>query len=143
MSDGKWLEGQVKKLFDEESKQIKFSYERLYDARAARGKFQPQPSDFLVNCTGPSGPRSVYIECKETESDSQISLGDFPQFPRMKVKMLAGAGGILVVYHTKTKKFRVVPLSSFPLSTSVFKLEPFGFQGLEFLLKACYRWEWD
>ena len=139
MSDGKWLEKKVKELFDKEALKQRFAYERLYDARAARGKFPPQASDFLVNCVGDVLASSVFVECKETENESQISIGDFPQFPRIYIKMLAGARGVLVVYHTKIKKFRVVDLSNFPLSTSIFKLGSFPFVKLEYLLEVLYK----
>jgi hypothetical protein len=141
MSDGKWLEKKVKELLENESKKMVFSFERLHDARAARGKFPPQTSDFMVNCIGTGGPRSIFIECKETQNLDQISIGDFPQFPKIKRKMLAGAKGILIVYHTTLKKFRLVNLDWFPLDTTVFKLKDIEFSPKSDLIWRCYTWE--
>lgn len=139
MSDGKYCEGKVKKILEEESQRIAFSFERLYDARSARGMFPAQTSDFFVVCVGPDAhSRAIYIECKETESPDQINVSDFPQFPKMKRKILAGACGLLVVYHTKLKKYRITNLKDFPLSTTVFKLKGYEFEPLKNLPMRCY-----
>ena len=125
MSDGKGLETRLKKLFTaEQERNSRFAFERLHDARAARGKFPPQPSDFLINtynCTG--RPLCIYLEAKETENEDKITIDSFSQFPRIYRKILAGATGLLVVYHTIRKLYRFVPLARFPISTRTFKLE--------------------
>ena len=137
MSDGKATEKRIKKVLEEAAKKPDFSFERLPDAHAARGMLQEQPADFHVDCCG----KSIYIEAKETENESQISIGDFPQFHRMKRKMMAGALGIVVVYHTKLRKYRIVNLKDFPLSTTVFKLGGYEFCQLSDLIWRCYAWK--
>ena len=140
MSDGKWLEKKVQDLLVKWSKDPLFSWERLYDAHSAQGKFPPQTSDFHVNLWDGDRARSVYIECKEAEHPDTIYLKDFPQFPRMKRKMMAGAQGLLVVYHSKLKKFRAVSLFRYPLNTTVFKLKDEPFMELSELRRAIQIW---
>lgn len=119
IGDGKATEKKVRKEFDkEEENNVHFAFERLYDAKAARGKFPPQTSDYHVDFNG----RSIYVECKETTDPDTISISAFDQFPRMKRKAMAGAPGALVVYHIKERVYRLVPLADFPLSTRTFKL---------------------
>lgn len=123
MSDGKWLEKQVKKMFDREAEKITFDYERLYDARSARGMFPAQTSDYHVNCYNSYGTaKSIYIECKETENKNHVGIGEFPQFPRIYAKMLAGAHGILVVAHFPEREFRVLNLNDADITTRKFDL---------------------
>ena len=60
MSDGVWLEGQVKKyLLKRDKKEKGFSFERLYDAKAARGMLPAQTSDYHIDYS-----MSIYLECK-------------------------------------------------------------------------------
>lgn len=119
IGDGKTTEKNVRKVFDiEEERNVHFAFERLYDARAARGKFPPQTSDFHADLNG----RSLYIECKETRDPDTVSISAFDQFPRMKRKEMAGAAGALIVYHIQERVYRFVPLIDFHLSTRTFKL---------------------
>lgn len=124
MSDGKFCEKKVRALLEKESAgNSRFAYERLHDARAARGKFPAQTCDFHINTFNSTGrPMSIFLECKETIEEDKISIDAFPQFPRIYRKMLAGATGLLVVWHSKQRVFRFVPLAPFPISTRTFKL---------------------
>lgn len=122
IGDGKATEKKVRDtMVEEEASNPLFSFERLYDARAARGKFPPQTSDYHVDFNG----RSIYVECKETTDPDTISISAFDQFPRMKRKEMAGAPGAMVVYHIRERVYRLVPLADFPLSTRTFKLSTY------------------
>lgn len=113
---GKWAEQQVEKVLKKLNEQnVAFAYERLADARAARGAFKAQISDFLYWWKYEGAFRSSVsvsgaIEVKETKHDFRLTKDKLEQLPRMRKVVRAGGIGLVIVYHSTIQKWRQVPL---------------------------------
>lgn len=107
---GKKAEADVRKFLEAFSRaKVDFDYERLHDARAARGAFQSQAGDFAVYAPWYHG----LLEVKEVEHDYRLPMSRVSaQYGRMLKRHLAGGIVLVLVYHSTTKKWRVVPFPS-------------------------------
>ena len=84
-------------------------WERIYDARTAGGKIPKRPGDYSVFAPG----LHIWIEVKETQHNSRIDKSKLTQIPKLTVREMAGGTIIILVYHTKTKKWRAPPFYLF------------------------------
>lgn len=95
-----------------------FDWSRIYDARSARGKFPSRPGDFEFYRAFPGqGGRSIHglIEAKEVHHDFRSPEKNFNtgQIARLYKRQLAGGTIVILVLHTTTVLWRVVPLEYF------------------------------
>ncbi len=88
-----------------------FDWARNYDAHSAGGKFASLTGDFVWYFDGDSGA----VEVKEVAHDYRLPAKNFgpDQIARMFKRQLAGACAQVVVYHSTTKKWRLIPLDYF------------------------------
>ena len=88
-----------------------FDWARNYDAHSAGGKFASLTGDFVWYFDGDSGT----VEVKEVAHDYRLPAKNFgpDQIARMYKRQLAGACAQVVVYHSTTKKWRLIPLDYF------------------------------
>lgn len=89
-----------------------FTYERIYDARSSRGAMaNPRPGDFAIYHQG----RNILLEVKEVEHAYRLPCGNFglDQRARLKKRMLAGTICGVLIYHSSTEKWRLLPLPYF------------------------------
>ena len=109
---GKWAEREVIKFFDDQSHRFaSFNYERLPDARAARGRFKAMVADFDIGTPGVA----AFVEVKCTQHPYRISRDKVPQLARLRKWVLSGRGFVVVVYHSERDKWRLVPDTFFGL----------------------------
>ena len=107
---GKWAEKEVQKILDGLSRMhAEFDYERLPDARAARGAVKAQVADFAWFSPGKHG----LVEVKETEHDFRLPRDKLAQLPRMRKRALAGGRVLVLVYHSQHMRWRAIPLAWF------------------------------
>lgn len=94
-SKGKGSEAVVEQCLKQlKARHQNFDYDRLPDSRAAGGRPMPaRASDFTVFCGG-----AWSLEVKEIKKGFRLDLADFPQFPRMRRRALAGCRGIVLVH---------------------------------------------
>lgn len=102
-----------------------FSYERVYDAHAAGGRAQAQAGDFRAfhryeEIYAPDSliravSRNWVIEVKEVGHDYRLAHKNFGEdkVARMQKAALSGREPVVVVYHTATKLWRIVPFEVF------------------------------
>lgn len=112
---GKWAEAEVTDVLTEWNKRkLEFAFERLADARAARGAIKAQLCDFICQVSY-NGDRLekhfVMLEVKETRHDYRLAKDKVAQLPLMKKWLRAHAEGLLLVYHSVLQKWRAVCLS--------------------------------
>lgn len=84
---------------------------RVLDARAAGGRFNRQCGDFVFYRPDVHG----VIEVKETQFPERLPHGNFgvDQVAKLRKRQLAGGVIVILVYHTQTKVWRLVPLEKF------------------------------
>jgi hypothetical protein len=102
---GKEAEKKVKTFLQAVSERIAaFNYERLPDARSAGGRFPAVICDFLVQFRG-----TLYLlEVKQTERDYRLAYDKVDQLPKLMMWELSGSIGIVMVYHSTIKKWRIM-----------------------------------
>lgn len=101
---GKFAEKQVAAILDRfNDEYVTFAFERLPDARAARGRIKRQLSDFIVESEGVFYP----FEVKETEHDFRLKKDKIEQLPRLKKWRLAGARPVVLIYHSNLDQWRL------------------------------------
>lgn len=112
---GKWTEKQVEgELKYLNGKFASFCYERLPDARAARGALKASLCDFLFWWKRDTDHKvSGLLEAKETEHDYRLPKDKLGQLARMRKVRLAGGVGVVIIYHSGLSKFRIAPLEFF------------------------------
>lgn len=111
---GKWAEGKVHDFLKSFNKfSSTFDFQRMPDARAARGALAKQVADFEIF----DGYHGV-VEVKETEHDYRIPKAKISQIPRMRKRANAGGKIIVVVYHSNIDKWRM-PSAEFLLAEHV------------------------
>ncbi len=94
---GKWAEKQVQDWMTPRSdNDIRFSFHRLPDARAARGALSSQPADYYVMHKG----EFTHLEVKETEHPLRLPRTKVSQYGVLKKFYLAGGKTNLVVYRS-------------------------------------------
>lgn len=102
---GKAAEGEVhtflSKLRDED---LRFDFDRLLDARSCGHPVPPSVSDFVGSFRG----RAFALEVKEMGHAYRLKVSDFPQFPRMKRRAMAGALCIVILKHTEEGLWRIL-----------------------------------
>ena len=89
------------------TKYFGFAYERLADARSARGALKAQLCDFLVKV---SDDPIILLEVKETTHEYRIAKDKLAQLPRIKKWIAARATGLLLVHHSTLFQWRVVDM---------------------------------
>lgn len=101
---GKFAEKQVADVLDRfNDEYVTFAFERLPDARAARGRLKRQLSDFIVESNGVFYP----FEVKETGHDFRLTKDKIEQLPRLKKWRLAGARPVVMIYHSNLGQWRL------------------------------------
>ena len=101
---GKWAEKEVQKFFQAQADRFAmFSFERLPDARAARGRFKAMVADFDIARPG----LSAFVEIKEARHDYRIAKDKLEQLPRLRMWSLAGREFAVVIYHSELNKWRI------------------------------------
>ena len=101
---GKWAEKQVHSFLDSQASRFAmFSFERLPDARAARGRFKAMVADFDIARPG----LSAFIEVKCSHHDYRIAKDKLEQLPRLRMWSLAGREFAVVIYHSELNKWRI------------------------------------
>lgn len=119
---GKIAETLVRKMLDEHSKQQTFAAIRLPDAHG--GSLVQTLADFLITNKG----HTILLEVKEVAHDYRIPVGNFKLQNRNKLAMweLAGATTIVMVFHSTTESWRIIPASWFgKLNTGSWDLREF------------------
>lgn len=126
---GKYAESEVVKIFDEWNRSVlAFAYERLPDARAARGAIKAQLCDFIVHLEigrPTTFPRFVMVEAKESSHDYRIAKDKVDQLPRMAKWIRAGSKGVLIVYHTALNEWRAVPIQDLTIGQASWDLRTY------------------
>ena len=89
-------------------KKAAFAFERLPDARAARGALKAQVSDFMIGLTTDTGRHFVLLEVKECKHPHRLPRDKVAQLPRIKKWVRACAAGLVLVNHTEIGKWRIV-----------------------------------
>lgn len=117
---GKSTEGVATKLFNHLNNTImNFAFERLPDARAAGGRLKAQLCDFLAwwsySCgkTGQDESVSYQIEVKEIAHAYRLPKDKLAQLPRLRKVARAGGTGLVIIHHTSTGQWRVLPIEHF------------------------------
>lgn len=111
---GKDAEGDVEDLLKRWNvERMEFAYERLPDARAARGVIKAQLSDYIcmVGWTDGLGvlqKHFVILEVKETRHDYRLAKDKLEQLPRIHKWLRAHADGVVLVKHTLLNKWRAI-----------------------------------
>jgi hypothetical protein len=111
---GKYAEKEVTKVLEGWNKLAAFAFERLPDARAARGALASQISDFLV-----WHKVNIPLEVKSTEHSTRrgsylLSASAIEQLPRLKkVAMTGAAVPFVLVYFKATDRWRVAHIDFF------------------------------
>ncbi|TXH58653.1 MAG: hypothetical protein E6Q97_01725 [Desulfurellales bacterium] len=142
---GKYAEKKVREVLESlSSRNAGFDYERKYDARSAGGRFQSQIGDFgYFIQTKDFHVAHGIIEVKEVNHDFRLPSKNLnaESVARMRARALAGAGILILVYHTPSKCWRLPrfemfherpaswDLSAWPLhSSAVAALRPWAEQ---------------
>lgn len=89
----------------------RFDWQRGYDARSAGGKFQRVAGDYAFFAPYVHG----VIEVKEVEHDFRLPFKNFEHSAVAKCmkRRLAGGLAIVLVHHTTTDLWRMLPISYF------------------------------
>lgn len=93
-----------------------FTFNRVQDARTAGGRGTAAIGDFQAFYSGQGkGSRNFVIEVKEVAHAYRLSYNNFDagQIARMRIRELAGSIALVLVYHSPTKLWRILPLSLF------------------------------
>ena len=110
---GKVAEGLFQKeLVKKEAAVAGFTFERIYDAHSARGAMaNPRSGDFCLYFKG----MNILVEIKEVAHAFRLPRQNFErgQRARMKKRELAGSKCFVVIYHSTTETWRLLPLSFF------------------------------
>jgi penicillin-binding protein-related factor A (putative recombinase) len=110
---GKVGEGKLDKEFKKLDLSLpNFTYERIYDARSSMGKMaNPRCGDFVLYHQG----RNLLLEVKEVAHDYRLPVGNFEldQRARMRKRQIAGSICGVIVYHSTTEVWRLMPLDWF------------------------------
>lgn len=94
------------------SNHSEFDYERIQDARSSMGKMSvPRAGDFLLFHKG----KNILLEVKEVAHDYRLPKPNFDrgQRARMKKRQYAGSICYVIVYHSTTEIWRLLPLDYF------------------------------
>ena len=105
---GKGTETQVQNALDtwQRVEPLTREYNRLLDSKAARRIVKTAPADFDYYADGTFG----LIEAKETEHSFRLPKARVTQFASMLKRHYAGGVCGIVVYHSKDKVYRGVPM---------------------------------
>ena len=110
---GKWAEGKLDAEFSKlNSKYANFCHERILDAYSSRGATSSsRAGDFGVYYAG----LNFVIEVKTVDHDYRLPRSNFKldQRARMYKRQLAGSHCFIVIYHSTTKLWRMLPLDYF------------------------------
>jgi hypothetical protein len=108
---GKEAEKEVQDILRKWNTRGDFAWHRMADARAARGLISAQPCDYLVVSNG----NTVFLEVKSLAHDYRIAKDKVDQAPTLWKFHFAGATALVLVLHTKLKKWRVVHIKELEL----------------------------
>ncbi len=92
---GKETEKIVEKLFVEWNHSQSFAWQRMPDARAARGRLAAQPADYLYRC----GKHAGFIEVKALKHECRLPKDRVSQLPTLLKWNLAGSDDLMLVFH--------------------------------------------
>lgn len=101
---GKETELLVEKLLSEWNNNANFSWHRLPDAKAARGRLAAQPADYAWW----NAPKGGYLEVKATNHAYRLSKDKVRQLALLRKHALAGAVSLILVHHYLLGKWRIV-----------------------------------
>lgn len=112
---GNETEKLVEKLFAEWNRQQTFAWHRMPDAKAARGRLQAQPSDYIYR----NGFFAGHIELKALKHPFRLPRARVSQLPTLLKWSLAGSGDVVLVFHYMENVWRVMyPTELDPEATS-------------------------
>jgi penicillin-binding protein-related factor A (putative recombinase) len=110
---GKEAEGKLDKEFKKLDIHLpEFTYERIYDARSSMGKVaNPRAGDFCLYHKG----KNFLLEVKEVAHDYRLPVANFglDQRARMRKRQIAGSICAVIIYHSTTSVWRLLPLAYF------------------------------
>lgn len=109
---GKSAEAEVTKYLKAyDAKHQDFDFARNYDAHSAGGRFNRQTGDFQFYGPGVHG----VIEAKEVKHSHRLPHGNFgaDSVGKLWKRQLAGGEIVIIVYHSTTELWRVVPFIVF------------------------------
>jgi hypothetical protein len=112
-SRGESAQDQVQEFLTKWRNSGTLDFDRLYDTRSCGRILPQQVADFTYCFEGRAGA----IEVKETEHECRLTYTAFPQFPKMRRRMLAGGHCWLIVLHTTIGRWRIVPVQELPVIT--------------------------
>lgn len=101
---------------------IYFAFERLPDARAARGVIKKTLSDYLLWFKG----KSILLEVKSTEHDYRLTRDAIPQLPTLRKISKAGGKCYVLVLHKTTELWRVMPIEFFAAGVPSWDMRSIG-----------------
>lgn len=106
---GKKLESDFAKVCKKYAEKIAFAWFRFPDAHA--GSRKTSPADFQTAYSG----RVRMVEVKETATEGRIPYANIKpdQIARMRLWGLAGVPGYVLICHTKSGTYRVLPTMYF------------------------------
>lgn len=109
---GKHAEKAVREYLETVNNRIaEFEFERIYDARAAGGRFPARTGDFVLIM-----PLSyVTLEVKEVDHESRLPKKNFKndQIARLHKRQLAGGTVEILVFHAPSRTWRAPCLDFF------------------------------
>lgn len=118
---GKEAEKEVEALLRQWNTRGDFAWHRFPDSRAARGVIAAQPSDVLIVVNG----TTIFLETKETAHDSRVAKDKVSQLPMLYKFFYAGATCLVLVKHTKLKRWRIVYATNLPIGLPSWDLSEF------------------
>lgn len=126
---GKSTEKQVQDILDLwNQKKLEFAYERLPDARAARGAIKAQVADFMIGIMAghPAAYKQfILLEVKESKHECRLAKDKIAQLPRIKKWVRACATGLVLVHHTETRLWRLVNADDLEIGKPSWDLTPY------------------
>jgi len=120
---GKDAEKDVRQVLEGWNNLACFAFDRLPDARAARGRMKSSLADYMV-WYAPGGHRfNIPLEVKSTEHSTKrggylLSASALDQLPLLKKVALAGANPFVLVYFKKFDYWRVAHIHFFSFGES-------------------------
>ena len=83
-------------------------FNRMVDSKSAGRIIKAAAADFEYFTDSNEDNAHGLIEVKETEHDYRLARAKVPQLPRLRKREKCGGQSYVVVYHSKTKKWRAL-----------------------------------
>ena len=103
---GKYAEKKFTEFLKEQSKNPIFDWDRIPDARTARGRIGKRKGDFYIFHAG----TAYLIELKECKHDYRMPTKRLTQLPKMLRFAMTGNRALAIIYHSQTKLWRALPM---------------------------------